>query len=141
MTTEVPAPSPLAAALQQATAILESLTPSQLEDLATGRGRLEFRPARSARRPVAKPPIPAGVDVAAAVAEINRLSTPADVADFLIRNDSLFTVPVLKEIAKALGPTVAGTGRNKAEIRRDIVAGTAGFRVRSAAMSGGAWSK
>jgi hypothetical protein len=47
---------------------------------------------------------------------------------------------VLKQIARALGPTVLATGRNKAEVRRDIVAGTAGFRSRSAAMSGGAWT-
>lgn len=131
------APSPLTAALQQATAVLEALTPAQLEDLATGRGRLEFRPARSARRTSSK--APSGVDVAGTVEDINRLSTPTEVADYLIRNDTRFTVVVLKEIAKALGPTVANTGRNKAEIRRDIVAGTAGFRVRSAAMSGGAW--
>ncbi len=128
--------SPLAAALQQATAVLEALTPAQLEDLVTGRGRLEFRPARSARRPAKTP---TGVDVAREVEEINDLTTPAEIADYLIRNDARFTVPVLKEIARALGPTVASTGRNKAELRRDIVAGTAGFRVRSAAMSGGAW--
>jgi hypothetical protein len=29
---------------------------------------------------------------------------------------------------------------SKAEMRRDIVAGTVGFRSRSAAMSGGAWT-
>ena len=49
-------------------------------------------------------------------------------------------MPVLKQIARELGPTVLATGRSKADVRRDIVAGTAGFRCRSAAMSGGAWT-
>jgi hypothetical protein len=79
-----------------------------------------------------------GVDVAAAVERINALPTPADVENYL--KDRRFTVSVLKQIARALGPTVLATGRNKAEVRRDIVAGTAGFRSRSAAMSGGAWT-
>jgi hypothetical protein len=48
---------------------------------------------------------------------------------------------VLKQIARGLGPTVSTTGRTKAQLRRDIVEGTAGFRERSAAMSGGAWTR
>ena len=68
-------------------------------------------------------------------------ATPAEVADYLQSRSVEFTVPVLKEIARALGPTVNSTGRTKAQLRRDIVEGTAGFRVRSAAMSGGAWAK
>ena len=133
-------PAPLAAALQQAAAMLETLTPEQLEDLASGRARLVYRPG--APRPLRREVVhrPSTVDVAAVVMEINRLSTPAEVTDYLRRNDARFTVPVLKEIARGLGPTVTTTGRTKAQLRRDIVEGTAGFRVRSAAMSGGAWS-
>ena len=110
--------------------------------MAAGRARLEVRhlAPRPARR-APKTPVPArdhGVDVAAAVERVNVLPTPADVEDYL--KDRRFTVSVLKQIARALGPTVPATGRNKAEVRRDIVAGTVGFRSRSAAMSGGAWS-
>jgi hypothetical protein len=135
--------APLTAALQQAAAVLQALTPQQLDDLAAGRGQLVFRPAPHAastrssaptRRPRAE------VDITADVAEINRLGTPGEVDDYLHQHDARFTVPVLRQIARALGPTVTTTGRTKAEIRRDIVAGTAGFRTRSAAMSGGAWS-
>ena len=71
------------------------------------------------------------------MAEINRLTSPAAVADYLARER--FTVPVLREIARALGPTVSSAGRSKDELSRNIVEGTAGFRIRSAAMSGGAW--
>lgn len=134
-------PAPLAAALQHAAALLETLTPQQLEDVAAGRARLVFRPGAS--RPLPRDVVhrASGVDVAAVVAEINRLATPGEVTDYLQRHGAAFTVPVLKEIARALGPTVNSTGRTKAQLRRDIVEGTAGFRVRSAAMSGGAWSR
>jgi hypothetical protein len=135
---------PLTVALQQATEMVRTLTPQQLDDLAAGRGELVFRRAPHAastrssaptRRPRPE------VDVSADVAEINRLGTPGEVDDYLHQHDARFTVPVLRQIARALGPTVLTTGRTKAEIRRDIVAGTAGFRTRSAAMSGGAWAK
>jgi hypothetical protein len=137
-----PLPSqPLAIALQKAVALLESLSREQLEDIASGNGGLVYRPgpARPIRREVVHRP--SSVDVAGAVADINGLVTPGEVADYLQRRSSEFTVPVLKEIARALGPTVNSTGRTKAQLRRDIVEGTAGFRVRSAAMSGGAWAK
>ncbi|HEY4421702.1 MAG TPA: hypothetical protein VGN22_19405 [Pseudonocardia sp.] len=135
--------APLTAALQQATEMVRTLTPQQLDDLAAGRGELVFRRAPHAastrssaptRRPRPE------VDVSADVTEINRLGTPGEVDDYLHQHDARFTVPVLRQIARALGPTVLTTGRTKAEIRRDIVAGTAGFRTRSAAMSGGAWA-
>jgi hypothetical protein len=137
-----PLPSPpLAIALQKAVALLESLSREQLQDIASGEGRLVYRPgpARPMRREVVHRP--SGVDIDGAVTEINRLATPGEVADYLQRRSGEFTVPVLKEIARALGPTVNSTGRTKAQLRRDIVEGTAGFRVRSAAMSGGAWAK
>ncbi|MCW2718727.1 MAG: hypothetical protein QOG20_2340 [Pseudonocardiales bacterium] len=131
------------AALRHATGVLNSLTPEQLADLAAGRARLVFRPeppaTRRTRRPVTPEPERSS-DVATAVETINRLADPAEVDDYLRRHDGRFTLPVLREIARGLGPTVRANGRNKTELRRDIVAGTAGYRTRSAAMSGGAWS-
>ena len=121
---------------------LATLSTEDLAAVAAGRARLEVRhlAPRPARR-APKTPVPAhdhGVDVAATVERINGLPTPADVEDYL--KDRCFTVSVLKQIARGLGPTVPCTGRSKAEVRRDIVAGTVGFRSRSAAMSGGAWT-
>jgi len=121
---------------------LATLCPEDLAAVAAGKARLEVRHLTpSARRRPPATPVPAhdhGVDVASAVERINALPTPVAVEDYL--KDPRFTVSVLKQIARALGPTVLATGRSKAEVRRDIVAGTVGFRSRSAAMSGGAWT-
>jgi hypothetical protein len=138
-----PLPShPLAIALQKAVALLESLSREQLEAIASGQGKLVYQPepARPVRREVVQRP-PSNVDIAGAAAAINRLATPGEVSDYLQSRGAEFTVPVLKEIAKALGPTVNSTGRTKTQLRRDIIEGTAGFRVRSAAMSDGAWAR
>jgi hypothetical protein len=138
-----PFPSPpLAIALQKAVALLESLSREQLEDIASGEGRLVYQPspARAMRRREVVHRPSSDVDIDGAVADINRFATPGEVSDYL-QSRGEFTVPVLKEIARALGPTVNSTGRTKTQLRRDIVEGTAGFRVRSAAMSGGAWAK
>jgi hypothetical protein len=163
--TQSPVPDAIAdAALRR---VLATLSSDDLVALATGRARLEVRPvgavqadpaqlrlyaepsatpattaaasARSRRRPAT--PVPArahGVDVATAVVRINELPTPSAVEEYL--DNPRFTAAMLKQVARALGPTVLATGRTKAEIRRDIVAGTVGFRSRSAAMSGGAWT-
>ncbi len=126
-------------ALRRTTAFLDTLGPEQLADLAAGRARLELRPQVPAPRR-ARPEPRHGAEAATAIETINQLADPSEVDDFLRRHDARFTLPVLKEIARGLGPTVRANGRTKSELRRDIVAGTAGYRTRSAAMSGGAWS-
>lgn len=162
-------PSAVAAAMQRAITTLQQLSSAQLEDLAQGRADLVFRsaqepgteervspatgeatepPARHVHvperhhRPRARPRVHADADpeVVAAAGAIRAMSTPAEVAAYLQDNDRRFTTPVLREIARVLGPTVSATVRSKAELKRNIIAGTAGFRTRSAAMSGGAWS-
>ena len=145
--------------------VLATLSSDDLQAVAAGAARLELRDveahpdpaqlklypeptsavspagARPRRNPATPVPDRAhgfDVDIDAAVARINELPTPSAVEEYL--RDPCFTAPVLKQIARALGPTVLATGRTKAEVRRDIVAGTVGFRSRSAAMSGGAWT-
>ncbi|WP_219418141.1 hypothetical protein [Pseudonocardia nigra] len=143
MTLSIDRPDTLtAAAMQRAAAALENLTLEQLEDLAEGRGRLVFQAAdRGARRrPQRCGPQHADGDVAAAVEAINALTTSAEVAEYLQANDRQLTMPVLREVARALGPTVSANAASKAQLKRNIIAGTAGFRQRSAAMSRGAWS-
>jgi hypothetical protein len=132
----VTAPTTRAAVLAHVTAVLDELSTAQLEDLAAGRGRLVFRPETGPRNRRADAEL-SGTQVTLAVTEINGLTSPAAVADFLARER--FTVAVLREIARNLGPTVSSAGRSKDELCRNIVEGTAGFRIRSAAMSGGAW--
>lgn len=114
---------------------LGELTPAQLRDLAEGRGRLVFTPCSVSprRRPAAAP----RSDVVADVAAIRALTTPSQVAEHLA--DRRFTVAVLRELARALGPTVPATGRSRSDLVHGIVEGTVGFRARSAALSGGGW--
>ncbi len=125
------------AVLAHVTAVLDELTSTQLEDLAAGRGRLVFRSEATARSRRPDAPRSAATEVAVAVSDINGLTCPAEVAAYL--DGQRFTVPVLREIARGLGPTVSAAGRSKDDLVRNIVEGTAGYRIRSAAMSGGAW--
>ena len=127
------------AAVAHVTAMIDELTPKQQEDLVAGRGRLVFRPDSPRQpRPILAGIAQASVDVGVAVGEINRMTSPADVAGYL--EGQRFSVAALREIARALGPTVLSTGRSKDELTRNIIEGTAGFRTRAAAMSGGAWA-
>ena|GEM_PF-3432349 len=150
----------VAAALTKVAEVVGALSCAQLEDLAAGRVQfvlqsgdaerdgLWISDSRREKGPCPAPPVvvpaagvpAAGVDVTGAVGEISRLGTSAEVADYLRLHDRRFTTPALKEIARALGPTVSAAGRSKSDLRRNIVEGTAGFRERTAAMSGGAWS-
>lgn len=157
------------AVLVHLAATLNTLSTDQLRALAEGRGRLVFSSgvtgadvpgpdvARSgtvrpdvtstgamraiAHRPAARPasrpqPVPVpGLEED--VAAIRALTTPDDVRGYLASRR--FTVPVLRQLARALGPTVPASGRNRAELVHGIVEGTVGFRARSRALSGGAW--
>lgn len=114
---------------------LSDLSPEQVRALAEGRGRLVFAPCAAPGR--SRRPVPA-VDLSGDVDAIRAMTTRAAVAGHLA--DRRFTVPVLRELARALGPTVSTAGRNRAELVHGIVEGTVGFRARSAALSGGAWS-
>jgi hypothetical protein len=164
-------------ALARAAALVMSMSPQEVADLAAGRSRLVYQPAQAVavaspnqlagqlaehlerREPVAEPG-PAeprtdlrahraarreparrtlGIDIASVVERINACTSSVEVAAYLDGLDTRFTVPVLREIARAIGPTVNATGRTKGQLQRDIVEGTAGFRERTAAMSGGAW--
>ncbi|MDN5750174.1 MAG: hypothetical protein L0H64_16965 [Pseudonocardia sp.] len=127
-----------AAALERVACTLHELSDAQLHDLAAGRGRLVFTPDVAPSRRRAMPPAADLPDaLAAEVAAIGRMTTTVEVAAHL--NDRRFTVPVLRALARALGPTVPATGRNRSELVHGIVEGTVGFRARSAALSGGAW--
>ena len=134
-------------------AALDTLTVDELRDLAEGRGRLVFSPETPAappavpgqqravpHRPSSRPtarPTAVVVDVTADVAAIHSCATPEEVRVYLA--ERRFTVPVLRQLARALGPTVPASGRSRAELVHAIVEGTVGFRARSHALSGGAW--
>lgn len=124
-----------AAALERA---LCGLTEQQLNDVAEGRGRLVFTPCARPRRAAMPAPADVADGLADEVATIGAMTSTAEVAAHLA--DRRFTVPVLRALARALGPTVPTSGRNRAELVHGIVEGTVGFRARSTALSGGAWS-
>ena len=162
-------------ALARAAALVMSMSPQEIADLAAGRSRLVYQAADAGtvastgqlagqlaehlerREPVAEPTEPRtdmrahraarreparralGIDIASVAERINACTSSVEVAAYLDGLDARFTVPVLREIARAIGPTVNATGRTKGQLQRDIVEGTAGFRERTAAMSGGAW--
>jgi hypothetical protein len=140
-------------AVQRAVAAVESLDEHELTELAAGRGELVFqalpRQERALHSVAHQAPTPTprqrarrtlSIDIAAVVETINAFATPAEATAYLESLDNRYTLPVLKEIARACGPTVSTAGRTKAQVQRDIVAGTIGFRSRSAAMSDGAWA-
>jgi hypothetical protein len=135
-------------------AALDTLSVDELRALAEGRGRLVFSPEAPAagapgvpvpgcalpHRPSGRPaarPTAVVVDVTADVAAIHGCATPEQVRAYLA--ERRFTVPVLRQLARALGPTVPASGRSRAELVHAIVEGTVGFRARSHALSGGAW--
>ena len=127
-------------ALRQVGELLGRLGPEQLSALAEGRAQLVYRPAGMPRAVRPRPPAAAECgDLDATVSAIRALGSRAEVAAYLRAHDDRLTVPVLKQVARRLGPTVA-TGRSKAELTRNIIEGTAGFRERSLAMSRGAWA-
>jgi hypothetical protein len=148
-----------AAALREAAGVLARLTPDQLADLAAGRARLVYERGGDATDELGEAPVPVAVPAARAtpvrparrgadapdpevveeaVRTIRGLHTPGEVAEHLHRRR--YPVPILRQIARALGPTVSTAARDRAGLERNIVEGTAGYRTRSAAMSGGAWS-
>lgn len=131
-------------ALRQVSTLLGKLTAEQLAELGDGRGQLVFRSGGAevaatgrAARPRAAVAGP-GVDVDATVAAVTALGSREEVEDYLTSQGRALTVLLLKQVAQRLGPTVA-TASKKADLIRNIAEGTAGFRERSAAMSGGAW--
>lgn len=131
---------------KQVVTVLGNLTDEQLAELGAGRAQLVFRSgdtvvsARPTRTRAGGAPAKPALDVAGAVAAITAAGGREEVETYLAANDKQLTAPVLREIAKRLGPTVISAGRTKADLKRNIVEGTAGFRERSAVMSGGAWN-
>lgn len=131
---------------RRAVHVLGKLTDGQQAELGAGRAQLVFSSgstvvaARASRSRAAAAAAKPKLDVDGAVTAIRRLPGAGEVEAYPDANDKQLTAAALKEIAKRLGPTVTAGGKNKAEIKRNIVRGTPGFRQRSAAMSGGAWN-
>jgi hypothetical protein len=128
-----------AAALKRIFQDLGKLTEAELTELVDGTVRVQLTGHATPSRATA--PRPSTVDVTEIVETILGLQSKDEVESYLEQNDKRFTVAVLKEVAKGLGPTVSKSGTKKADIKRNIVQGTVGFRRDSAIVSGGAYLK
>lgn len=142
-------PAALAAsALKTIFTDLSKLTVDELTDLVEGRTRVLLRPidhvptARVASVSTAKrTKSVSAVDIDQVAKTIIAFSTPDEVMTYLDQNDKAFTVPVLKGIANALGPTIPKLGSTKAALKRSIAQGTAGFQRSSTVVRQGSWNE
>ena len=135
-----------ALALQQIAKVLDKLTEDQLTELAEGRAVVEFRSggvtigsgrARSSGATPGRAAPKVDIDVEAIAGEIKVLTTSDEVRAYL--DGTKFKLAELKEIARALGPSVSATGRTMAIQKENIVDGTVGFREGATAVFPRGW--
>ena len=135
-------------ALNEVAKLLAKLTEEQLTDLVSGRGVLEFRtpevtvtarPVRAPRQPAAPKaaPIPLGLDEI--LRAIQEIPDEDGVERYLLEHDRQIKLPMMVALAEKIGPPVSAKG-SKAQVRKNIAAGTGGLRDRPAAIFSGGWA-
>jgi hypothetical protein len=133
-------------ALNEVAKLLGKLTEEQLEALVKGEAVVEFRLMEDivTSRPVKKAaPAKAAkvtVDLDALVTEIRALTEEDAVERLLIERDKQLTLPMMRTLAEKIGPPVSTKG-DKATIRKNIAAGTAGLLNRPASVFSGTWNR
>ncbi|MEU7867580.1 hypothetical protein [Dactylosporangium sp. NPDC049140] len=140
-------PKLAALALNEIGRLLGTLTEEQLEALADGRAHVEFRdtagtaavpPSAPARGKPAKP----AADLDAIIADIKALTEEDAVERYLIGRDKDLSLPLMRELADRIGPPVTSKGaKSKAQLRKNIAAGTAGLLNRPASVFSGSWDR
>jgi hypothetical protein len=135
-------PQLAALALNEIGRLLGTLTEEQLTALAEGRAQVEFRDS-PAPAPAARPrPAKAAVDLEAIIAEIRSLTEEDAVERYLIARDKELSLPLLRDLADRIGPPVSSKGaKSKAQLRKNIAAGTAGLLNRPASVFSGSWDR
>ncbi|MET7400171.1 hypothetical protein ABZS66_42470 [Dactylosporangium sp. NPDC005572] len=140
-------PKLAALALNEIGKLLAKLTAEQLADLADGRAFVEFRSgettvtSRTAGRTTTKAP-KAEVDLDAMVAEIKAFTEEDAVERYLIEHDKELPLPKMRELAERIGPPVTTKGaKSKAQLRKNIAAGTGGLVNRPASVFSGTWDR
>jgi hypothetical protein len=138
-------PQLAALALNEIGRLLGTLTEEQLAALAEGRARVEFhaqeavgaRPARTATKAAKEP-----VDLDAVIAEIKACTEEDAVERYLAGRDRELPLPLLRELADRIGPPVTSKGaKSKAQLRKNIAAGTAGLLNRPASVFSSGWDR
>ncbi|WP_433047549.1 hypothetical protein [Dactylosporangium sp. CS-033363] len=139
-------PKLAALALNEIGRLLGTLTEDQLTALAEGRAHVEFRdtdgsatalsPAPRAKAPKAK------LDLDELIAEIKALTEEDAVERYLQSRDKDLSLPQMRELADRIGPPVTSKGaKSKAQLRKNIAAGTAGLLNRPASVFSGTWNR
>jgi hypothetical protein len=120
--------------------LLGKLTEEQLTDLADGKAFVEFRSgddaitSRVVKKTAAKPKI----DLDEVIRDIKAMTAEDAVERYLLDRDKLISVTQMRELATMIGPPVSAKG-TKAQIRKNIAAGTAGVLNRPASAFGDGW--
>jgi hypothetical protein len=133
-----------ALALTEIGKLLGKLTEDQLTDLAEGRAHVEFRPADGGAAVAARPAkaAKAPVDLDAIIADIKALTEEDAVERYLIDRDRDLPLQTMRELADRIGPPVTSKGaKSKAQLRKNIAAGTAGLINRPASVFSGGWDR
>jgi len=127
-------------ALNEVAKLLGRLTEEQLTDLADGKAFVEFRSgddaitSRVVKKTAAKPKI----DLDEVIRDIKAMTAEDAVERYLLDRDKLISVTQMKELATMIGPPVSAKG-TKAQLRKNIAAGTAGVLNRPASAFSDGW--
>ena len=127
-------------ALNEVAKLLGKLTEEQLIDLAEGKAFVEFRSgdeaitSRVLKNAATKPKI----DLDEVIRDIKAMTAEDAVERYLLDRDKLISVTQMKELATMIGPPVSAKG-TKAQLRKNIAAGTAGVLNRPASAFGDGW--
>ncbi|WP_432991207.1 hypothetical protein [Dactylosporangium sp. CA-233914] len=133
-------PQLAALALKEIGRLLGTLTEEQLTALAEGRAQVEFRTGEKAERPAK--PAKAAIDLDAIVAEIRAMTEEDAVERYLIARDKELSLPLMRDLADRIGPPVTSKGaKSKAQLRKNIAAGTAGLLNRPASVFSTSWDR
>ncbi|WP_433206882.1 hypothetical protein ACQP00_40315 [Dactylosporangium sp. CS-047395] len=140
-------PKLAALALNEIGRLLGTLTEDQLTALAEGRAHVEFRDTDGTATPLAataraKTPKAPKADLDEIIAEIKALTEEDAVDRYLQSRDKDLSLPQMRELADRIGPPVTSKGaKSKAQLRKNIAAGTAGLLNRPASVFSGAWDR
>jgi hypothetical protein len=139
-------PKLAALALNEIGRLLGALTEDQLTALAEGRAHVEFRDTdgtATALSPAPRPKSPKQkLDLDEIIAEIKALTEEDAVDRYLQSRDKDLSLPQMRELADRIGPPVTSKGaKSKAQLRKNIAAGTAGLLNRPASVFSGTWDR
>lgn len=125
-------------ALNEVAKLLGKLSEAQLVDLVEGRAVVEFRSPEvtiMSRTPKKAAAPKQSVDLDEIILAIKGITEEDQVERYLLSRDKDLSVGDLREIATRIGPPVSAKG-TKAQLRKNIAAGTAGLLNRPASAFG-----